>query len=178
METPSRGQGGGTAGRDFSARAAFFGKALALTLVIFGLGLLLHEGLHLVVIRALGADGVLVVRPWRLSLLGWQIYGLHAQPLTPLSPTRQFVVNLAGPTLAAVPFALLLWRIRSQTIRIALAINVGILVFYGVIEALYVVLESDLGLEGDWLTVAELNYGLPLLITVAVLAGRSARLRR
>jgi hypothetical protein len=155
-----------------------FGGALALTVVIFGIGLLLHEGLHLFVIRALGADGVLVVRPWRSSLLGWQIYGLHAQPLTQLSPTHQLVVNLAGPMLAAVPFALLWWRIRSRTIRIALALNIAVLVFYGVIEALYVVLESGLGLEGDWLTAPELNYGLPFLIAVAVLGWISARLHR
>jgi hypothetical protein len=156
-------------GRDFLAR-------LALTVVVFGLGLLLHEGLHLAVIRALGADGVLVVRPWRLSLLGWQIYGLHAQPLTPLSPTGQLVVNLAGPLLAAVPFALLAWRIRRRTVRIALALNVAILIFYAALEGLYVVLESGFGLEGDWLTAAELNYGLPLLVTLAVLARAPAKL--
>jgi hypothetical protein len=144
--------------------------------VIFGIGLLLHEGLHIVVMRALGADGVLILRPWRWSVLGWQIYGLHAQPLSPLGPDRQFLVNLAGPIAAAVPFALLWWRIRSRTVRIALALNVAILIFYGVIEALYVVLESGLGLEGDWLTTPELNYGLPLLVTLAVLAWASARL--
>jgi len=155
---------------------AFFGQALGLTVVIFGIGLLLHEGLHIVVMRALGADGVLILRPWALSLLGWQIYGLHAQPLSPLGPDRQFLVNLAGPIGAAVPFALLWWRIRSRTVRIALALNVAILIFYGVIEALYVVLESGLGLEGDWLTAPELNYGLPLLVTLAVLAWASARL--
>jgi hypothetical protein len=159
------------------ARAAFFGRALGLTLLIFGVGLLIHEALHLVVIRALGADGVLVVRPWRLSLLGWQIYGLHAQPLTPLGPIRQLIVNLAGPLLATVPFGLLFARIRDRTVRIALALNVAVLIFYGVIEALYVVLESDFGVEGDWLTAAELNYGLPLLVTLAVLAWASTRIR-
>jgi hypothetical protein len=53
-----------------------------------------------------------------------------------------------------------------------------VLIFYGVIEALYVILESGLGLEGDWLTAAELNYGLPLLVTLAVLARASARPHR
>jgi hypothetical protein len=158
----------------FGAEAAFFCRSLALTLLLFGTGLLVHEGLHLVVLRTLGADGVIVVRPWRFSLLGWQIYGLHVQPLTQLSPAQQLLVNLAGPLLAAVPFAVLHGRVRDQEARLALALNIAILVFYAVLEGVYVVLESGLGLEGEWLTAAELNYGVPLLVTLFVLA-RAAR---
>ena len=39
----------------------------------------------------------------------------------------------------------------------------------GVIGRLYVVLESGLGLEGDWLTSVWLNYGLPLVVAMAVI---------
>jgi hypothetical protein len=105
-----------------------------------------------------------------LSFLGGQIYGLHAQPLTPLNPMQQLLVNLGGPLLAAVPIALLLRLARRPAARIALGLNLGVLLFYAVIEALYVVLESGFGLEGEWLTAAELNYGLPALVTLAVLA--------
>lgn len=150
-------------------RAGFFLEALILTLVLFGAGLLVHEGGHLAVINAVGGQGVLIVRPWRLNFLAGEIYGLHAQPLTPLSPLQQLLVNLGGPLLAAVPFALLLRLARGPAARIALGLNLGVLLFYAVIEALYVVLEAGYGLEGEWLTAAELNYGLPALVTLAVL---------
>ena len=42
-------QGGG--------RTSFFWRGLGLTLLIFGVGLLLHEGFHLVVMRALDSSG-------------------------------------------------------------------------------------------------------------------------
>jgi hypothetical protein len=151
-------------------RAGFFLETLILTLLLFGAALLVHEGGHLAAIHAVGGEGVLIVRPWRLSFLGGQIYGLHAQPLTPLNPMQQLLVNLGGPLLAAVPIALLLRLARRPAARIALGLNLGVLLFYAVIEALYVVLESGFGLEGEWLTAAELNYGLPALVTLAVLA--------
>ena len=150
-------------------RAGFFLETLVLTLVLFGAALLVHEGGHLAVIHAVGGEGVLVVRPWRLSFLAGEIYGLHAQPLTPLNPVQQLLVNLGGPLLAAVPIAVLLRLARGPAARIALGLNLGVLLFYAVIEALYVVLESGFGLEGEWLTAAELNYGVPALVTLAVL---------
>jgi len=163
------GPHGGAPQAGASLRAGFFLETLILTLVLFGAALLVHEGGHLAVIRAVGGEGVLVVRPWRFSFLALQIYGLHAQPLTPLNPVQQLLVNLGGPLLAAVPIILLIRIARGPAARIAFGLNLGVLLFYAVIEALYVVLESGYGLEGEWLTAAELNYGLPALVTLAVL---------
>ena len=60
--------------------------------------------------------------------------------------------------------------VKTQKLaRTALFLNVGVLLFYALIESLYVVLESGLGLEGDWLTGVWLNYGLPLVAAVAVI---------
>jgi hypothetical protein len=144
-------------------------ETLALSFLLFGVALAVHEAAHLVVIRALGHDGVLLVRPWQLGLGGWSIYGLHAQPGSPLAPAEQLVVNFAGPFLAAVPLALLLTRVEGRAPRTALILNVAVLLFYALIESLYVLLESGLGLEGDWLTSVWLNYGLPLVVAVAVI---------
>jgi hypothetical protein len=126
-----------------------------------------------VVIRALGHDGVLLVRPWNLGIGGWSIYGLHAQPAAPLPPVEQLVVNFAGPFLAAVPLALLLTRVSDRRVRTALLLNIAVLLFYALIEALYVVLESGLGVEGEWLTSAWLNDGLPLVAALVVIVRAS-----
>jgi hypothetical protein len=142
---------------------------VALSLVLFVTGLLIHEAAHLLVIRALGHDGVLLVRPWQLGIGGWSIYGLHARPASPLAPGEQLLVNFAGPFLAALPMALLLTRVRDRTARVALLLNVAVLLFYALIESLYVVLESGLGVEGEWLTSVWLNYALPLLAAAAVI---------
>jgi hypothetical protein len=144
-------------------------ETLALSLVLFAAGLLIHEAAHLVVIRALGHDGALLVRPWDLGIAGWSIYGLHAQPGSPLAPGDQLVVNFAGPFLAALPLALLMTRVEDRAARTALLLNVAVLIFYALIESLYVVLESGLGVEGEWLTNAWLNYGLPLLAAAAMI---------
>ncbi|MDQ6742921.1 MAG: hypothetical protein M3Z97_08450, partial [Candidatus Dormibacteraeota bacterium] len=66
------------------------------------------------------------------------------------------------------PMALLLTRVENRAARTALVLNVGVLLFYALIESLYVVLESGLGVEGDWLTSVWLNYGLPLVAAVGV----------
>ncbi|MBJ7598843.1 MAG: hypothetical protein DLM67_03690 [Candidatus Nephthysia bennettiae] len=161
--------GGSLAGGPGLAGARFAVETLALSLVLFAAGLLVHEAAHLVVIRALGHDAVLVVRPWTLGVGGWSIYGLHAQPASPLAPGEQLLVNFAGPFLAALPLSLLLTRVADHSARTALLLNVAVLLFYTLIESLYVVLESGLGLEGEWLTSAWLNYGLPLLAAAAVI---------
>jgi hypothetical protein len=162
-----------TAGGWTLARARFVAEALALSFVLLAAGLLIHEAAHLVVIRALGHDGALLVRPWDLGLAGWAIYGLHAQPASPLAPAEQLVVNFAGPFLAAVPLSLLLIRVQNRAARTALFVNVGVLLFYALIESVYVVLESGLGVEGDWLTSAWLNYGLPVLVALVVIVRAS-----
>jgi hypothetical protein len=146
-----------------------------LTVVLFVAALLVHEAAHVLVIRALGHDAVLLLRPWPLSVAGWSIYGLHAQPAAALSPGEQLLVNFAGPFLAALPMALLLLQVRDRAARTALLVNVALLLFYAFIESLYVVLEAGLGVEGDWLTGAELNYGLPLLFALLVIGSASRR---
>ena len=162
----ARGSWAGSGGRP---RGRLVAETLALSLILFGAGLVVHEVAHLAVIRALGHDGFLLVRPWQLGLGGWSIYGLHAQPASPLVPAEQLLVNFAGPFLAALLLALLLTRVRSHVARTALFLNVGVLLFYALLESLYVVLESGLGLEGDWLTSVWLNYGIPLVVAVAVI---------
>jgi hypothetical protein len=167
--------GGRLAGIPGWPRARLAVETLALSLGIFGAGLLVHEAAHLLVIRALGHDGSLLVRPWRLGLGDWSIYGLHAQPATALPPVEQLMVNFAGPSLAALPLALLLTRVHGRALRTALALNVAVLLFYTLIESLYAVLESGLGLEGDWLTGVWLNYGLPLGAALLVTSYQAAR---
>jgi hypothetical protein len=167
--------GGSWPGTRGWARTRFFGETLALSLVLFANGLLVHEAAHLVLIRALGHDGVLLARPWNLGIAGWSIYGLHAQPAVPLPPPEQLVVNFGGPFLAALPMLLLLSRVADRPVRTALLLNAALLLFYALIESLYVVLESGLGLEGDWLTSAWLNYALPLALAVLVIARASGR---
>lgn len=158
-------------------RARLVAEALGLTLVLFAAGLLVHEAAHVMVIRALGHDGVLLLRPWRLGVADWSIYGLHAQPAAPLAPAEQLLVNFAGPFLAALTMALLLFWVRGPAPRAAVLLNVAALIFYALVESLYVLLENGLGLEGEWLTSAWLNYGLPFgaaLLVAARLAVKSA----
>jgi hypothetical protein len=155
-------------------RARFAVEALGLTVLLFVSALLVHEAAHLLVIRALGHDGVLLLRPWPLGVAGWSIYGLHVQPAVTLPAAEQLLVNFAGPFLAAIPIALLLPHVRDRAARTALVVNAVLLLFYAFIESLYVVLEDGLGVEGDWLTSAMLNYGLPLLFTMLVI-GRASR---
>jgi hypothetical protein len=168
--------GGSLAGGSGLGRTRFAVETVALSLLLFAAGLLVHEAAHLVVIRALGQDAVLVVRPWDLGVGGLSIYGLHAQPVSPLAPWQQLLVNFAGPFLAALPLALLLTRVADRAARTALLVNVAVLLFYALIESIYVVLESGLGLEGEWLTSAWLNYGLPL-VGALVLILRASRKR-
>jgi hypothetical protein len=158
-------------------RVRFVAESLALSLVLFVTGLLVHEAAHLVLIGALGHDGVLLLRPWSLGVGGWSIYGLHAQPAVPLTPPEQLLVNFGGPFLAALPMLLLISRVEDRATRVALGLNVSVLLFYALIESLYVVLESGFGLEGDWLTSAWLNYALPLAVGVLVILRASGRLR-
>jgi hypothetical protein len=160
-----------------AGRLRFAAETLALSAVLFASSLLVHEACHLLVIRALGQDGVLLLRRWDLGFLGWSIYGLHAQPAVPLPLWQQLLVNFAGPVLAAVPLALLLRYATGPVARTALALNLAVLLFYAFLESLYVVLEQGLRVEGDWLTGAALNYGLPLLAALLAVVAMSERRR-
>jgi len=145
------------------------GRTLVLSLLLFVVGFATHEVMHLLVLYAVGGTGALVVRPWHLGLFDATTYALHVQPDQPIGLVRQLIVNFLGPTLAAVPLAVLLLYVRGareRAVRIALAANVAILVFYALIEAGDLWLESAVGVDAPILTAPEFNYGVPALIIV------------
>src|SRR5438445_13437720 len=82
-------------------------RVLVLSLLIFAAAFGAHEVMHLVVIFAVGGRGSIIVRPWRLGLVDFQIPSLHAQPVEPLGLVQQALVNFLGPALAAVPLVAL-----------------------------------------------------------------------
>jgi len=142
-------------------------RTLVLSLLLFVMGFATHEVMHLLVLYAVGGTGALVVRPWHLGLFDATTYALHVQPDQPIGLVRQLLVNFLGPTLAAVPLAVLLLYVRGvreRAVRIALAANVAILVFYALIEAGDLWLESAVGVDASILTAPEFNYGVPALI--------------
>ena len=136
-----------------------------------------HEVMHLLVIYAVGGQGSIIVRPWRLGLVDFQIPSLHAQPVEPLGLVQQALVNFLGPALAAVPLIALWAGVRETAPRLALWANVLILFFYALIET------GDLFLERmdhdiSLLTTPEFNYGVPLLIIlITALIARSPSAR-
>ena len=141
-------------------------RVLVLSLLIFMLGFGAHEVMHLLLIYAVGVDGSIIVRPWRLGYVNFTIYALHAQPAHELDVVRQAIVNFFGPFLAAILLAALLLYVRQPIPFAALAANVVILIFFAIIELgdllLEVVWKTDLPL----LTTPEFNYGVPLLVIV------------
>jgi hypothetical protein len=152
-------------------------RTLVLSLLLFVVGLATHEVMHLVVLYAVGGTGSLIVRPWHLGLFDATTYALHVQPDLPIGLARQLVVNFLGPALAAVPLAVLLLYVRERAVRVALAANVAILVFYAVIEAGDLWLESKFEIDAPILTAPEFNYGVPaLIILLAVLVALRQRI--
>ena len=141
-------------------------RVFALSLLVFAGAFGTHEVMHLLVIYAVGGQGSIVVRPWRLGLTDVSIYSLHAQPVQPLGLVRQTLVNFLGPALAAVPLIALYTAVRERVARVALAANILILAFYAVIEAADLLLEERMDLDVSLLTTPEFNYGVPLLIIV------------
>ena len=139
-------------------------RALILSVLLFFVAFGAHEVMHLLVIYAVGGQGAIIVRPWRLGLVDFTIYALHAQPGQPLDVTRQAIVNFFGPFLAAVPLAALLLYVRERIAVAALVANIVILVFYAVIEAGDELLEAVNHVDVPLLTWPEFNYGVPVLI--------------
>jgi hypothetical protein len=139
-------------------------QTLLLSLLLFIVAFATHEVMHLLVLYAVGGTGALIVRPWHMGLFDATTYALHVQPDQPIGLDRQLLVNFFGPALAAVPLALLLLYVRERVVRIALAANVAILVFYAVIEAGDLWLESAFNIDAPILTAPEFNYGVPALI--------------
>jgi hypothetical protein len=162
--------------RSASAASAAW-HTLLLSVLLFFVALATHEVMHLLVLYAVGGTGSLIVRPWHLGLFDASTYALHVQPDQPIGLGRQLLVNFLGPALAAVPLAVLLIYVRERPVRIALAANMGILVFYAVIEAGDLWLESAFGIDAPILTAPEFNYGVPaLIILVAVLIAMRQRM--
>ena len=152
-------------------------QTLLLSLLLFLVAFATHEVMHLLVLYAVGGTGALIVRPWHLGLFDATTYALHVQPDQPIGLARQLLVNFLGPALAAVPLAALLLYVRERAVRIALAANVAILVFYAVIEAGDLWLESKFEIDAPILTAPEFNYGIPaLIILVAVLLAMRQRM--
>lgn len=149
-------------------------RVFVLSLLVFAAAFGAHEVMHLVVIYAVGGQGSIVVRPWRLGLADATIYALHVQPAEPLGLARQALVNFLGPALAAVPLVALLAAVHERVARLALWANVAILIFYAVIEAGDLLLEEVFHADVSLLTTPEFNYGVPLLIilTATFLAPR------
>jgi hypothetical protein len=142
-------------------------RVLLLSLLIFVLAFATHEVMHLLVLYAVGGQGTIVLRPWRLSLFDASIFALHVQPDHPVGTVRQAVVNFLGPTLAAMPLVVVLAYIREQAVRIALIANIAILCFFAVIETVDYLAESVFYVDYPVLTTPEFNYGVPLLIFIA-----------
>jgi hypothetical protein len=154
--------------RSRSAASAAW-HTLLLSLLLFLVAFATHEVMHLLVLYAVGGTGALIVRPWHLGLFDASTYALHVQPDQPIGLGRQLLVNFLGPALAAVPLAILLIYVRGvreRPVRIALTANIAILVFYAVIEAGDLWLESAFGIDAPILTAPEFNYGVPALIIV------------
>jgi len=152
-------------------------RTLLLSLLLFVVGLATHEVMHLLVLYAVGGTGSLIVRPWHLGLFDATTYALHVQPDQPIGLVRQLLVNFLGPALAAVPLVVLLLYVRERPVRIALAANVAILVFFALIEAGDLWLESRFEIDAPILTAPEFNYGVPaLIILLAVLVAMRQRM--
>ncbi len=146
---------------------------LILSILLFIVGFGAHEVLHLLVIYAVGSDGSIIVRPWRMGYLPVTIYALHAQPAQQLDVVRQSIVNFFGPAIAAVPFMALLLYVREPIPVAALIANVVILLFYAVIELGDLLLEKVWDADVSLLTTPEFNYGVPLLVIAMTVVGVS-----
>ena len=152
----------GSRGSRASAGLLTFGIAVAL----FFAGLALHESLHLVVVHLVGGQGSIIVRPWRFALVDLILPSLHVQAVPALDFWRQVAVNFFGPALAALLFAMPLLYVRDRRLRLAFGASVVVLIFYAVVEAGYVLIDSYLNLEVGLLVTPEFNYGVPLAICV------------
>src|SRR6266853_4828206 len=153
-------------------RVAASGRTFLFASGLFFVGLAVHESAHLAVLRIIGGQGSIIVRPWRFATVDISLPSLHVQPSPPLDLLHQAVMNFSGPALAAILFALSLLWIRNADLRLAIEANVAILVFYALIETAYLVLWSAFRIDGDLLVTPEFNYGVPLMIIFIAAAAR------
>ena len=151
--------------------------ALAVGVALLPVGLILHELLHVAVLFPLGAAGRLIVRDWAFTFLPLTVPAPHVQVDRPLAIVPHLVFDLAGPALAAVPFALLAAATRNRELRWALLGNAAALCFFAVIEPADLLADLSFGAAPPFLLWAEFNYGVPLLIVLlaAIIAARPPR---
>lgn len=138
-----------------------------IAIFLFFPGLAVHESLHLVVLKLLGGHGSLIVRPWRFALFDFSLPSVHVQPVPALDLGHQLAVNFFGPALAAVVLAIPLLYVRARPLRLALGASVVVLIFYAVIESVYLLDDAYLNIDLGVLVTPELNYGVPLAICAA-----------
>jgi hypothetical protein len=151
--------------------------ALAAGVALLPVGLVLHELFHVAVLFPLGDTGRLIVRDWAFTFLPLSLPALHVQVDRPLAFVPHLVFDLAGPALAAVPFALLAAATGNRALRWALLGNAVALCFFAVIEPADLLADLSFGAAPPFLLWAEFNYGVPLLIVVlaAILAALPPR---
>jgi hypothetical protein len=148
---------------------AGWGNALAvfgLCIPLFLAGMFVHESLHAAAVLLLGSHPVLVLRPWQLALAPLTIPGVHVQPVPALDPFRQGLDNLIGPGVAALIFGLIALKLPRGAVRLAMIATAFGLAFFAVIEPADVLLDGRL--ELPFLTAPEFNYGVPLLVALAI----------
>ncbi len=136
--------------------------ALLLAVAAFGAGLVVQ----LLAVYSVGSDGSIVARPWHLGYVNLTIWTLRAEPASHLDAVRQSIVAFAGPFLAAVPLAALLWYVREPIPMAALIANVIILVFDAVLGVLVVLLQNVWSTQVALLTTPEFDYGVPLAVVL------------
>lgn len=143
-------------------------QTVVLSYVLLLGGLAIHEVGHLVVLFALGKSGTLLIVPWRLSVTDYYIHGLHVEPSPPLAVADQTLLNFLGPVLAIVPFAFLFYFVKEKIPRVAILVNILVLIFFAVLESSYELLEFALKGEIGILGSPEFNIGVPIIIILTV----------
>jgi hypothetical protein len=151
-----------------SSRVGAMAQTVFLAYVLVLAGLLIHEGIHLVVLSLLGKQGIILVVPWRLGSVNYYIHGLHVQPTEPLDLVNHVLFDFLGPALAALPFAFLAYYVKERIPRTALIANIIILLFFAILETAYEFLESTLHREIGILGSPEISIGISLIIILIV----------
>ena len=156
----------GTLGSQRSRTSAGF-LTFGIAVLLFFVGLAVHESLHLAVLNLIGGHGSLIVRPWKFALVDLSLPSVHVQPVPALDLGHQLAVNFFGPAVAAALFAIPLAYVRNRPLRLALGASVAVLIFYAAIESAYLLDDAYLNVDLGVLVTPEFNYGVPLAFCVA-----------
>ena len=141
-----------------------------LALVIAPLAMATHEAMHLVAYHAFGYQAVMLVTPWKLGAAGLQVFGFHVAPAGKPPALIHIADNFLGPAISAL-LLVPLWRAaRPSALGEALLANILILCFFSTIETAYAILERAEHVDADVLLLPELNYGVCVVIVLAIAA--------